>query len=457
MKSTLTVLIAERLLCTILNFVIAFTLTSSFVVASAQDLVLQPQAKTTNLADGFINVRNFGAVGNGIEDDTLAIQTAIDQRGIIYLPPGTYRISTPLKVSSNTHLIGATVQSVIRQHTSNSPILVLNGERLLISNLKLQFASPQSPQNQNAAGIRINRLYESIIEKLYIDGAYRGIELDHPISGNSSFMYSCSLRDIRITRYSNHGLYFRSNNAFSTGNVFLNIYINNWDDFRAKSKTQAKAGAHFQNFSESFAAQLNVEHTISDQAFVFNNCNAFTLYSFHIEGVDPVMNYSGYFSIHRANVRIAGGTLMFSNINAEHYALFKLDDNSKLFVENVLTRDISGKGINRWLFYSTSRTGEIEANGISSDIFKKSSLPAIHPPILRRLNENFFHYKLGGMNISYGSSPPSSGKWNQGDKIYNTEPIEQGSQGRKYVISGWICTHGGSPGTWTPMQALTGN
>ena len=35
------------------------------------------------------NVRDFGAVGDGITKDTAAIQKAIDAGGIVHFPPGT--------------------------------------------------------------------------------------------------------------------------------------------------------------------------------------------------------------------------------------------------------------------------------------------------------------------------------------------------------------------------------
>lgn len=40
-----------------------------------------------------VNVMDFGAKGDGIADDTQAIQTAIDQGGSVYFPPGTYRVT----------------------------------------------------------------------------------------------------------------------------------------------------------------------------------------------------------------------------------------------------------------------------------------------------------------------------------------------------------------------------
>ncbi len=54
----------------------------------------------------WINVRSEGAVGDGVTDDTRAIQKAIDEHPVIYVPEGSYRISSTLKLKQNTVLIG---------------------------------------------------------------------------------------------------------------------------------------------------------------------------------------------------------------------------------------------------------------------------------------------------------------------------------------------------------------
>lgn len=58
-----------------------------------------------------VNVLAFGAKGDGITDDTLAIQSALNEvstfGGTVIFPPGTeYKISNTLFVSSNTQVIG---------------------------------------------------------------------------------------------------------------------------------------------------------------------------------------------------------------------------------------------------------------------------------------------------------------------------------------------------------------
>ena len=55
------------------------------------------------------------------------------------------------------------------------------------------------------------------------------------------------------------------------------------------------------------------------------------------------------------------------------------------------------------------------------------------------------------------TAAPTSGTWAQGDVVGNSSPVEAGSAGSKYVVTGWICTVGGTPGTWLQMRVLTGN
>jgi hypothetical protein len=64
----------------------------------------------------WLNVKDFGALGNGTSDATAAIQSAIDRlsptavtSSVVFLPAGTYRITSPLKINGkiNISLIGA--------------------------------------------------------------------------------------------------------------------------------------------------------------------------------------------------------------------------------------------------------------------------------------------------------------------------------------------------------------
>jgi len=62
-------------------------------------------------APGALNVRDFGAVGDGQADDTAAFQSTLDQcaaagGGIVYAPTGRYRIATHLTIPRAVTLEG---------------------------------------------------------------------------------------------------------------------------------------------------------------------------------------------------------------------------------------------------------------------------------------------------------------------------------------------------------------
>ena len=70
------------------------------------------------------NIKNFGAVGDGIVDDTLAIQSAIDSipmsGGLVFLPVGIYKISAPLILKSNLSFVGASRFGAHIRNAANS-------------------------------------------------------------------------------------------------------------------------------------------------------------------------------------------------------------------------------------------------------------------------------------------------------------------------------------------------
>ena len=62
------------------------------------------------------NVKDFGAVGDGVADDTHAIQAAIaaTARGAVYLPPGRYKISDFLRVEKSGLVLRGAATATIR-------------------------------------------------------------------------------------------------------------------------------------------------------------------------------------------------------------------------------------------------------------------------------------------------------------------------------------------------------
>ena len=93
----------------------------------------------------FINVKDFGATGDGNTDDTLAIQRAIDSAfltwsgGTVYFPSGHYLTTAPIDVKTGVKLLGASMRNTrIFSMTPNGPLIrSLEQHRFVIENLML--------------------------------------------------------------------------------------------------------------------------------------------------------------------------------------------------------------------------------------------------------------------------------------------------------------------------------
>lgn len=93
-----------------------------------------------------INVMDYGAKGDGVTDDTAAIQAAIDAAtGTVLFPPGNYSISATLKVS-NVNGICLSGESVSQAQLSPKgdfdAVLFQNANACIFEKLAVSYATP---------------------------------------------------------------------------------------------------------------------------------------------------------------------------------------------------------------------------------------------------------------------------------------------------------------------------
>ncbi len=117
-------------------------------------------------ANYVFDVVDFGAVGDGVTDDTAAIQAAIDAAdaatGMIYFPAGVYRLITGLTTSTLTDvmLLGAGTSSIISPDAGVTA-LTISGTRVRISGLQFQ---------GGAIGVSVTSGVDCMFDNLHFTG-----------------------------------------------------------------------------------------------------------------------------------------------------------------------------------------------------------------------------------------------------------------------------------------------
>lgn len=161
-----------------------------FIVALLGLFLAHPAAAARFPGDsGVLNVRDFGAKGNGVDDDTAAVQAAIDAAGndtkaafwrtrIVYLPAGTYLVSRTLErhygdgdFASGMILIGESRATTILQlHDHAAGYADANAPRgVIMTTSKLLDGSPTSGGKDYKHKGEGNDAYENFVEHLTID------------------------------------------------------------------------------------------------------------------------------------------------------------------------------------------------------------------------------------------------------------------------------------------------
>ncbi|MBA4536963.1 hypothetical protein H1Z61_07345 [Bacillus aquiflavi] len=373
-----------------------------------------------------LSVKDFGAKGDGITDDTYAIQQALNQRKSVYLPAGDYRISDTLVVPTGTRMYGDGVYATkIVQWRDGVPIIRVSGSHYSIERLYLLFLNQQNESTSGGVGIELGDAqtsagaFEGMVQYVNIEKSFRGVAI--PTWAGQPFAFQNTFRHIRVLDHWDYGFHLGGRlNIGLTTNTFINCYV-----LAQSDQPNPNSKGFYLAMHDDFALiNCAVDH-VAQEALKIEQCKGGSVIDFHAEECRVRQNYKQVVHVHNSNVWFSNLQVIYTiieNISTEAYLVF-VSGESHVHIQNYVDRD--EKILNSNQVFSIVKDKE----SVLTVEKKKSNLPP------------YFQGKYLSEHKLYESSNiPTEGNWKKGEIVLNTNPASGG-----YV--GWVCTQAGTAGS----------
>lgn len=183
-----------------------------------------------------VSVKDFGAVGDGVADDTAAIQAALDAHPKVYLPAGSYKLSSGLVLneSMRNQLVGdGPLKSILKCDTNAfTGVFVRLGGRTCIDGVKVEATGAvagtgirASDANEYAftghidvrnvyvvgfaKGLDVNNIFNLYVERAEVTGCTIGINIvpSYSVSSDSGYFTTITLFKCYVNGCSSYGVY----------------------------------------------------------------------------------------------------------------------------------------------------------------------------------------------------------------------------------------------------------
>ena len=177
-----------------------------------------------------INVKNYGAKGDGINDDTISIKKCIDENKnkTIYFPVGNYKITSPINVS---YKLGDGVN------------ILLDHDARIFADSEMDYMFHLGYSTDGS--INDVRPRESTDKRFFIGGS---LDCCYKAKTCVRFDYNIgyTFRDVNIFHYTEKGIHTGFyNNGFSCEGFFNNVVLTTWSKYNTIGILNNSLDNHF--------------------------------------------------------------------------------------------------------------------------------------------------------------------------------------------------------------------
>jgi hypothetical protein len=394
---------------------------------------------------GMVDVRAYGATGDGVTDDSAAIQAAIDVATatgkVVYLPAGRYKISTTLNMKESVRLEGSVRMQVDYRETGGTELVQNVAGTSLVSiadgvkgwsfkNLTFRGTEADDPYTTGGGTlVELNTTVEGLFEDCrFIASTYCITVMTDKNAGQVNinrcyFWYnSIALRLIggMTDSFINNSEFYSINTGiYSTTGGLNDIHIYNNLFYVSKNGISATnaigtniAGNRFNDIGGAAIYMYGSPNTLQIVGNRFLNCGTDNALSNLQRG--GIILYASGASDYADNTAITGN--VFQNC---YHDIFLVND------------------------ASPPRNSRITGNAGNVELSVTNLTHATASPVFfNNIIDNVVTL-MSGKRVLYHSAAPTTGTWAVGDIVWNT--------GADNVVL-WKNTVAGTPGTWASLS-----